>query len=323
MNFNDNIDYAEVFGEDVSDNLVGNDADATADGTSVGENESSEGVTEGDADESADSSEGGTEGGTEDGQSRTPVPTDKDAPAQANNAQSAEDNARYAAARREAERQLKTEREKHERELFDVFSALGMTNPYTGKPVTNMAELEEYKKARADNQRKAFMEKNGLSETEYDRFVSELPEVAEAREAKARAEAERARSDYERRKAVLDEEIKAIGKYAPEIKSSEDLIKDESYEEVLSLTKRGYKLSDAYRIANFDKLTGKASASARQQVLNAHAGKEHLMQAESRGSGIESVPADVRQQYRDLNPDMSDEEIARDWARYVKQTRKK
>lgn len=310
---NDNIDYAEVFGEDIA-------AETEADDTSVGENGSVEGESEAGTDDNAESSENNGE---------ETVPTSSDPATEENSkgTQSAEENAKYAAARREAERKrdeaINEVNTRHERELSEIFAAVGLVNPYSGKPVTNMAELREYNKAKGDSNKKLFMEKNGLTEAEYEQFVSGLPEVADARREKAEAKVAKDEADAARRENLVKTEIGLISKLDPNIRSVDDLLRDESYERILPYVKRGYTLSDAYKIANYDKLTGAASASARQQVLNAQSGKSHLTQSESRGSGIESVPADVRQQYREFNPDMSDAEIAKAWASYVKETRNK
>lgn len=315
---NDNIDYAEVFGEDIT-------AETEADDTSVGENGTAEAEADADADESADSSEN-------DGNTETESENDDNTPAQENDThargtQSAEDNARFAAARREAERQrdeaVSEANTRHERELSEVFAAVGLVNPYTGKPVTNMAELAEYNKAKGDQHKKSFMEKNGMTEAEYEEFTSQLPEVAAARRAKAQAEAAEAQARSEKAKSIVDAEIGIIGKLNPDIKSVDDLVAHESYEKILPYVKRGYSVSDAYKIANYDKLTEAASASARQQVLNSQSGKAHLTQSESRGTGIEAVPAEVLRQYREFNPEMSDSEIAKEWAKFQKQTQNK
>ncbi len=309
---NDNIDYAEVFGEDIT-------TETEADDTSVGENGSVEGESETDVDDNAESSE--NDGG------ETAATSDPVTEGDSKGAQSAEDNTKYAAARREAERKrdeaINEANTRHERELSEIFAAVGLVNPYTGKPVTNMDELKEYNKAKGDSNKKLFMEKNGLTEAEYDEFVSGLPEVAAARQAQAEAKTAKDQADAAKSESIIEAEIGLISKLDPNIKNVDDLLRDESYERILPYVKRGYSLSDAYKIANYDKLTGAASASARQQVLNAQSGKAHLTQSESRGSGIESVPAEVRAQYRDFNPEMSDAEIAREWAKYQKQTKNK
>lgn len=309
---NDTIDYAEVFGDDISE-------DTGADDASVGENEDAEVNTEADVDDNAESSD--------DNVGEAEADTDIDTVTEDGiKKQSRKDNSRFAAARREAERQrdaaIAEAEERHKKELENVFTAVGLTNPYTGKPVTNMDELAAYNKAISDDKKKTFMEKNGLSEDEYNRFIGELPEVAEARRMASEAEAAKRSAKDAKAKANIDEQVAIISKLNPDIKSVDDLIRDESYETILPLVKKGYAVSDAYRIANFDKLTSAAAASARQQERNSQISKEHLTQSDSRGSGIESVPADIRAQYREFNPDMTDAEIAKEYAKYIKQTRK-
>ncbi|MBQ8248264.1 MAG: hypothetical protein IJY93_00060 [Clostridia bacterium] len=312
---NDNIDYSEVFGEDVSvteaDSAVEDtDADANADtsdaDTSVGEN--------GDGDDDVTGTEDSAESSNESGESVKPM-------------QSSADNSRFAAARREAERQrdsaIAAERESSRKAIEEVFASLGLQDPYTGKPIRTKEEYDAYRNADSAQKKRDFMRENNMDERAYNSMIGELPEVRAAREAAERARIAEQNAARERAKTQLDEQIREIGTLDPSIKSIDDLTKDASYPAVFEMIKKGYKPVDAYRIANFDKLTKNASEAARQTVLNNQSGKEHLVQTTQRGTGIASVPADVRQMYRDLDPDMSDADIAKDYERYLNQTRKK
>lgn len=239
--------------------------------------------------------------------------------------QSAEENSRYAAARRDAERQrdeaIAARDREHQAFVNRVFADLGITNPYTGQVIRTKEEYDAYAKAKADETRRSFMAANNLTEAQYNELVNGLPEVREAREAALRAkEAERQAADA-RSRAALAEQIKEITKIDPTIKSPTDLIRHASYPKIYEMVKRGYSAYDAYRLANMDALNARAAAAARQQTINNQAGKEHLMQTASRGSGAAPVPAEVKEQYRMLNPDMSDAEIARDYAKYLAQTK--
>lgn len=318
MEFNDNIDYAEVFGEasegaeetapetDVEnaaggdDTLVGGNGEAAEDGASM----------EGSAEPSEDSGDDiGSPETTREG------------------VQSPEENARFAAARRDAERQrdaaIAAEREASRKAMEDVFASLGMVNPYTGKPIRSKEEFDAYRVSHDEAQKKQFMQTYNMDEEEYNSMLNQLPEVRAAREVAERARMAENESKRESAKAHLDEQVREISKLDPEIKTVDDIIKHNSYKEVLKKVKSGYSVLDAYRVVNFERLTKNASAAARQQVMNAHSGKEHLMQTAQRGTGIEMVPSDVRQMYRDINPEMSDAEIAKEYAKYANQTRKK
>ena len=320
MEFNDNIDYAEVFGEDVIGD--GTDTDADNDGeTDGGENTSAsdESVGEnGDGDSGVTATGDSAESSNKDGDG-----TDKDAKP----TQSAEDNSRYAAARREAERQrddaIAAEREAHRRAMEEIFASLGLQDPYSGKPIRTKEEYDAYRIA-LDSQRKSeFMREHNMDEAAYNSAIGNLPEVRAAREAAARAKAAEQSAAREQARVRIDEQIREIGKLDSAINSVDTLTKDPSYPKVYEMVKKGYSLSDAYRIANFDKLTKSSADAARQTVLNEQAGKEHLTQTAQRGNAAATVPADVRRMYRELDPDISDADIAKDYERYLDQTRKK
>jgi hypothetical protein len=73
--------------------------------------------------------------------------------------------------------------------------------------------------------------------------------------------------------------------------------------------KRGNTLADAYRLANFEALTSSTAAATRQAAINSMQGKQHMGQTKERGTGAVSVPADVKEMYRALNPGATDAEI--------------
>lgn len=146
--------------------------------------------------------------------------------------QSAEENARYAAARRSAEaerdRAIAAEKARATQEVDSLIESMGMINPYTGQPIRNRAEYDEYNKLRAGEAKKTLMEQSGLSESQYRQMVNSLPEVQEAQRAKA--ESERMASEYRtmRARARLESQISEVSKLDPTIKSMDDLVKMEN-----------------------------------------------------------------------------------------------
>ena len=108
-----------------------------------------------------------------------------------------EDDARYAAARRkaEAERDAEIERIRREsqeetrRAIDEAIRSSGMTNPYTGQPITSKEELDAYQRQHQARQAQALQKKAGLTPEEYQALVNSLPEVRQEREARVKAEA--------------------------------------------------------------------------------------------------------------------------------------
>lgn len=209
--------------------------------------------------------------------------------------QSKEDNAKYAAIRRKAEADA-------QKAVDDTFAASGLTNPYTGKPILNKADFEEYAKAISKEKVDGILDKTGLSEEEFKQMVDELPDVKAAKKAK---------EDYERQQQqiTLDAQIAEVTKMNPDIKSVADLQKLDSYRAIYQYVLKGLSIPEAYKLANFDTLSGKASAAAKQAALNAKAGKDHLTTTQSRGEGAQTVPPDVMAMYKSFNPKATEAEI--------------
>ena len=79
--------------------------------------------------------------------------------------------------------------------------------------------------------------------------------------------------------------------------------------------KKGNSLLDAFKLANFETLSQGAAARARQAAINAAQSKQHLAQTQTRGKGAVTVPSDVRELYRTMNPGVTDAEIQAHYSR--------
>lgn len=238
--------------------------------------------------------------------------------------QSADENARYAAARRQAESQrdkaIAKERERFAAETDKLIESLGMSNPYTGQPIKTKSELDAYNGMRSGETKRNFMESAGLNEEQYQQMVRSLPEVQEAMRARADAEASAKEYRIAKAKNAIESQIAEITKIDPEIKSIENLLDMENYDDFYALVKKGNSLVDAYKLANYDNLIDKATSAEKQRTLNAAAGKSHLSGAvaSSRATGIDPVPVGKLSYYRVMFPDLSDDEIAREYAKIKK-----
>ena len=232
--------------------------------------------------------------------------------------QTPEENARYAAIRRRAEEEARVKaeaaaREAAARELDAVIAGAGLSDPYTGAPITNSAELRAYRERYEQEKRREFQEGHGMDEQSYRAFVEELPEVRAAREAAEQLQAREV-------KARIEEALREIPKLDPSVRELADLAKRPEYGQVCGLVEKGYRLSDAWKVTNFDALSKRAAEAARQETRNSLGGKQHLAPTASRGEGAATVPPEVAEEYRQLMPDATDAEIRAHYARYAKQS---
>ena len=230
--------------------------------------------------------------------------------------QSPEENAKFAAARRKAEQErdaaIAAAQAAAQRQLDEAIAAMGQTDPYTGQPIRTKAEWDAWKAKEAQEKKKEVAESAGMNDAEFDSFINNLPSVRDYRRA-----AEEAR--MEKRKTILSEQITAIGKLDPSVKTVEDLTRRPEYQQIYDYVKRGISIVDAFKLANYDALTQNAAAASRQAAINAANSKDHMAPTQTRGSGAVTVPADVKEMYKIYNPTATDAEIQAHYAKYHKQ----
>ena len=282
------IDYNAVFG--IEGEEVQEAADpATKDNVGANEQEAAEPAGESHVEEGAETEQ---------------KPSDESS----HHVQTDEENARYAAMRRKAEADAE---KRMNAELDKSIASLGLTDPYTNKPITNHAEMQAYRQRFVEEQRKEMQEKAGMSPEDYQRFVDSLPEVQAGKAAQQKV------MDLEIR-AKIDSQMREIQMISPEIKSMEDLSKLDNFDKLYDMVGKGYELADAYKVLNYDRLTAKAAEAAKQQALNSIGGKNHLQPVTPRGPGAVPVPADVVAEYRALMPEATDAEIQAHYNKYAR-----
>ena len=227
--------------------------------------------------------------------------------------QSRSQNRHYAAARREAERQrddaIAAEREKAKQDMDALIADMGLTNPYTDKPITSKAEYDEYKATHESKQQEKRLKDMDMTQEQFDEFVGNLPEVKEAR--RIAEESQQARYKEQMRREL--EEVTALN---PAIKTAQDLLNDPKWNEMSTLVnERNYALADAYKLVHYDELTTRKST---QQAINRQ-GKSHMTSTQQRGGeGLPTVPSDELSMFHRLLPDVSDDEIARFYSRMTR-----
>lgn len=318
----EDIDYGELFGIDMSG--AGTAASETAADAGAAEKPGSETEDAGNAEKST---EAGAQSAAGDEAQSAESPEAEEAEGadreqEGKKPQSPEENARFAAARRKAERErdeaIAAAQAQAQKEIDEIFKNSGMVNPYTKKPITSKAEYDEYRAKYDEEQRSKVQRKSGLSSEEFDQFVENLPQVRQARqEAEAARQAQQAAREQEA-KARVEEQIREIHAMDPTINEIADLPKMENYEQFYELVRRGNTLTDAYKLVNYDRLVSQSAAAGRQQALNTAAGKAHMGRTAGRGKGAVAVPADVMEQYRMFNPGISDAEIQAHYNKYHK-----
>lgn len=329
----EDIDYGALFGINAEGAEVTEPAGPSADTTAQGENEqepAEPAVVEQQEETTGEAEEGGQSAGEDSPEGQAAQPEQNPQGVRPAAQQTPEQNAQFAAARRkaEAERDAAIAKARQEaqaeaqRTIDEAFRNSGLTNPYTKKPITTKAEYDEYR-ARFEAEKKArILKKSGMSDEEFKQFVEGLPEVKQAKEAQAAAETAARQAREQQAKLKVEEQLKEISALDPTIQELKDLAKMETYPKFYELVKRGNSLTDAFKLANYDALTGRAAAAGRQAAISSAQGKQHLSPTTQRGAGAVSVPADVKAEYLAFNPGATDAEIQQHYNRYVKNHKK-
>lgn len=202
---------------------------------------------------------------------------------------------------------LNREKEKLERELVEKKKA-DLDNIAKTKGFENWEDFEK-------SHRRENLEKIGIADE--DAFTSLIndavmsnPTVVEAQRV---IEAQREREQ----KAVLDAAIGEISSIDPDVKSLNDLLSLDNYDDFYDLVEKGYSLPDAYKIISFDKISSKKAASAAQNVINNISSKGHITTTKGTQTKEITVPDEVLNTYRKNNPDMTEDEIRKHYSKFV------
>lgn len=217
--------------------------------------------------------------------------------------QTAEENARYAAARRRAEQEIKNRDAEFARRFKDY------QNPITHKPILSERDYFEALDAQETLKRNEELRSKGVDPQMFEEMVSRQvannPAVLQAQEVMTAFQHAQAQS-------TMENDLKAIQKLNPDIKSADDLVKDPSFGAVLGYFNNGLPMPEAYKLANFDKLLANNNASAKQKAINNMKGTQHLNPTDGlssgEGGGVD-IPADELNAWKKAFPEASMKEL--------------
>lgn len=218
--------------------------------------------------------------------------------------QSPEERHANAARRRAEEKQkaideavAKTKAEYAERERR-VITKLQLKDPETDENVDSLEGIEKWHSSFEDRKFDREFETGNPSREAVAAEVRKQLEAEHAAAAKKEAD-----------ERLVSEDLAKITALDPEIRTVGDLLAMENADEFRRHVERGASFYDAFRLANYEKLTA-ASAKAAEDAAKANArSKDHLVPTKTRGKGAPSVPSDEMEMFRLFNPKASDDEI--------------
>lgn len=221
--------------------------------------------------------------------------------------QSAEDNSRYAAARREAEAQMRQVREA-QAQLDSQFAQMfgKYKNPVTGKPITNASEYLQAMQAQERVQMQEKLKSAGVDPEVLDKAIANSPVVQNAQRLQQQYQSQQVQN-------MVQEDFRKIMSLDPTKTTEQDIINDPSFNEAITYVQGhpGVRLADAYKLVNFDKLTSASNAAAKQAAVNQAKSKSHLktVNGSSGNDGDSDIPAGELNHWRQMFPDKSNKDL--------------
>ena len=281
----------------------------------------------------------GSAGSGGDGPSGTPVPTGDDGGEIAASASpprndkegemSKEERARQAAARRKREQDavveaaVRAEREKlqaaHKAELEEVFSQAGMTDRYNdGKPIRTMEEFRSWSaKAQAAGLSRRLQE-GKLTPEDLQAAVDNAPAVKAAKAAMEKLAQQQREQEQARYREEVEKELAQIRQLDPSVTGLSDILNREGGEEFSRLVqKNGLSFLEAFKLSNGERLAKAQAMAAAEGAARKQHGKDHMRSVVSGGGSVLDVPRETVAFYRQLNPEMSMEDIQKDYAKWM------
>ena len=245
-----------------------------------------------------------TAGQGENGQGTEEIPNAEPAPA----GQTPEENAAFAAARRRAEAQA-AQRMQAEKDALVQRMLSGQINPYTNRPFSTEAEYNDYLQRFEAEQRDQQLQQAGLDANLLNRMIENNPAVQQARQMTARMQQQEGQR-------ALEAQPAEIAKLDPSVTDMATLVKHPNFADFDARVRQGYSLIDAFKLANYDQLTGKKPTAANQQALNAVNGENDLNATKGAGSGEDIVvPEETMESYRRFFPNWTKQQIIEDYTK--------
>lgn len=203
--------------------------------------------------------------------------------------------------------------------LKTLFARAGLKNTFTGQPITTMEEFDSYQQQFATAKLQQDLKAGTLTPEVLDQAISQHPMVKKAAELIRTSEESQKRQEEATARANIDAEVAKIHALDPSISSVGDLLNMPNAKAFYDYARRGLTLSEAYYLANREKLDNARAEAVRQQAMNNARGKDHLQATgNARGTGTVSVPAEQMAMFRLLNPNASEAEILNYYNKHLK-----
>lgn len=208
-------------------------------------------------------------------------------------------NAIAAAARREAEANAKRQMKAIDDDFARRFG--NFTNPRTGQPIRSRADYLDALDAQEQLQAEQQLKDKGLDPGILESLIQNNPVIREAQQVIQQ-------NKQQETNAAIMADVAELAQMDNTIKTLADVPR-EVIEKCMSVP--GLRLTDAYMIVNYGKVTASKEAAINQAAINQAKGKQHMtpMDGISTPDGLVEIPKDQISMWREMFPDKSMKEI--------------
>ena len=267
--------------------------------------------------------------------------------------QSVEERRANAARRRQEEQQAaidaavaaarQEERQRADQALENLFTQAGMRNTFTGEPIKTLADFNAWQTRFRNEQLQSQLAKGELTVDSLNALVDDHPVVKQAKAVLAATQpesgagvpqseapdstvsaspatpAQPSAAQQAADNARIQAEIAEISKLDPSVRNLGDILNSPTGKEFYANVQKGYSFLDAFRLANFERITASRAEAARQQAVMNSRGKDHMNGVNTnRSDGALSVPAADMAMFRTFNPNATQADIQAYYNKYMK-----
>lgn len=209
-------------------------------------------------------------------------------------------NAIYAEARRTAEANARKAQKSIDEEYVRRFGHLN--NPITGQPIRSQADYLAALDAQEEMRAKNALQEKGVDPSLIDNLIANNPVIRQAQTVMEQAKQAQTLGE-------INADIAELNKLDPSITDINTVPPDVIQ---ISLQSGGnIRLVDAYKIANFGKVSQSQQEAIKQSAINQAKGKQHLSPVNGVATPDEGVeiPMSELNMWKDMFPDKSSSEL--------------
>lgn len=209
-------------------------------------------------------------------------------------------NAIYAEARRTAEANARKAQKAIDEEYVRRFGHLN--NPVTGQPIRSQADYLAALDAQEEMKAKAKLQEQGIDPSLIDNAIANNPIVRQAQTVMEKAKQEQIFGQ-------IGAEVEILHQLDPSINTVFDVPPD--VVNIVTRSNGNINLVDAYKIANFGKVSQSQQEAIKQNAINQAKGKQHLAPVNGVATPEEGVeiPESELTMWKDMFPDKSKAEL--------------